>query len=272
MVLECVCNVSEGRRAAVIARLTRAAGRCLLDVHSDATMNRSVLTLAGPDVEAAARRVTGEAVDRIDLREHEGTHPRLGAVDVVPFVPLAGEDLAPALAARDTFADWAAHELGVPCFLYGPERSLPEIRRGAFHTLAPDVGPLIPHPTAGAICVGARHVLVAYNVALALGTSLAVARRVAGEIRGAAVRALGMEAGEGRVVVSTNIIDTTRAGPADVYDAVATRAPVDGAELVGLVPAAVLRTTPPERWAALDLDESRTIEARLAAAGLSGTT
>lgn len=268
--LECVVNVSEGRRPEVVGLLARAAGRSLLDVHTDAIHNRSVLTLAGPEVEEAARRVAAVAVAHIDIRTHEGAHPRLGAVDVVPFVPIGDTSLKAALRARDAFARWAAGELGVPCFLYGPERSLPEIRRAAFHSLAPDFGPLIPHPTAGAICVGARGVLVAYNVWLPPGTPLATARRIAGEVRNAHVRALGLPAADGMVMVSMNLIEPDRFGPAEAYDAVAARTAVERAELVGLVPESVLRTTPRERWAQLDLDESKTIEARLREAGLDG--
>src|SRR3954470_10923150 len=103
-VLECVINVSEGRRAAVVAQLAAAGGAHVLDVHSDAHHNRSVLTLAGPGVEEAARAVTVAAVERLDLRTHTGVHPRIGVVDVVPFVPLAGSTMADAVAARDGFA------------------------------------------------------------------------------------------------------------------------------------------------------------------------
>ncbi|MDQ4091416.1 MAG: glutamate formiminotransferase, partial [Actinomycetota bacterium] len=145
-------NVSEGRDRAVIAAVVAAGGTCLLDVHSDAHHNRSVLTLAGAGVENAGRAVAVEAVRRIDLRFHVGVHPRLGAVDVVPFVPLGGSSMDDAIAARDRFAAWAGEELGVPCFLYGPERTLPDVRRHAFTGLAPDTGPRVAHPTAGAIC------------------------------------------------------------------------------------------------------------------------
>lgn len=270
--LECVLNISEGRRHTVIRLLAQAAGTSLLDVHSDAVQNRSVLTLAGPEVEDATRRVAAVAVAHIDLRTHEGAHPRLGAVDVVPFVPLGNTAFRVALRARDAFARWAAGELDVPCFLYGPERSLPEIRRSAFHALAPDVGPLIPHPTAGAMCVGARGVLIAYNVWLPPGTSLATARSIAGQVRNAHVRALGLPAADGMVMVSMNLIEPERVGPAEAYDAVAARTAVERAELVGLLPEAVLRAIPRERWAQLDLDESKTIEARLRAAGFDGET
>jgi glutamate formiminotransferase len=256
--LECVVNVSEGCDRAVIAAVAGAGGACLLDVHSDAHHNRSVLTLAGGDVEAAVRAVASAAVLRIDLRLHVGVHPRLGAVDVVPFVPLAGSTMEEALGARDRFARWAGEELGVPCFLYGPERTLPDVRRHAFTGLAPDTGPAVAHPTAGAICAGARPVLVAYNVWLAEDVPVAVARTIAREIRGPGLRALGLDVG-GRAQVSMNLVDPERLTPADAYDAVAARAPVERAELVGLVPASVLAAVPPERWPQLNLDPAKTL-------------
>ena len=112
----------------------------------------------------------------MNLREHAGVHPRLGVVDVVPFVALPGSTEADALAARDRYGEWSADTLGVPCFRYGPERTLPDVRRGAFRALRPDDGPAEPHPSAGACAVGARPVLVAYN--LWLGGDVSVARRV----------------------------------------------------------------------------------------------
>ncbi len=256
--LECVVNVSEGADRAVIDAIGRAAGPALLDVHADAHHNRSVLTLAGSDVEHAARAVAAEAVRRIDLRLHVGVHPRLGAVDVVPFVPLRGASMDDAVAARNRFAAWAGQELGVPCFLYGPERTLPDVRRYAFTGLAPDTGGPVAHPTAGAICAGARPVLVAYNVWLADGLDVSVARQVAREVRGPGLRALGLDVG-GRAQVSMNLVDPSRLGPADAYDAVASRADVARAELVGLVPAAVLDAVPPHRWAELDLSPAKAL-------------
>ena len=264
--LECVVNVSEGRRAAVVEAIAAAAGACLLDVHVDPDHHRAVLTLAGgEDLDEAVRAVTSEAVHRIDLRAHAGVHPRLGAVDVVPFVPIAeaGGAMAGAIAARDRFAAWAAAELDLPCFLYGPERALPEVRRRAFADLAPDLGPSVPHPTAGAVCVGARPLLVAYNVWLAPDADADLARSVAAALRGPAVRALGLDVG-GQAQVSTNLLDPLAVGPADVYDHVAALARVARAELVGLVPAAVLDAVPARRWAELDLGPERTLESRLA--------
>ena len=251
-------NVSEGRDRAVVDAIAAAGGASVLDVHADPHHNRAVVTLAGPAVEEAARAVATEAVRRIDLRLHVGVHPRLGAVDVVPFVPLAGSSMDDAVAARDRFAAWAGDELGVPCFLYGPERTLPDVRRHAFTGLAPDTGGSVAHPTAGAICAGARPVLVAYNLWLAEGVDLATARRVAREIRGPALRALGLDVG-GQAQVSMNLLDPQRLGPADAYDAVAARTRVVRAELVGLVPASVLDAVPEARWADLDLDRSKAL-------------
>lgn len=257
--LECVVNISEGADPATVAAIAAEAGSALLDVHRDAHHNRSVLTLVGED---APRAVTVAAVARLDLRRHEGVHPRIGVVDVVPFVPLGEATLADAVAARDRYCNWAADELGLPCFTYGPERSLPDVRRGAFTTLAPATGPTRPHPSAGAVAVGARPVLVAYNVWLA-EPDLARARAVAAAVRGPQLRALGLAVGD-RVQVSMNLISPHDLGPAAATDLVAALAPVAGCELVGLVPRTVLDAVPPERWTELDLDEERTIEARLA--------
>jgi len=257
--LECVVNISEGSRLDVVTAIAATAGSSALDVHADAHHNRSVLTLLG---EEAPRSVARAAVASLNLQRHQGVHPRIGVVDVVPFAPLAGSTLADAVAARDRFLRWLADELAVPGFAYGPERSLPEVRRRAFVDLAPDAGPSQPHPRAGAAAVGARPVLVAWNVWLA-EPDLACARRVARDIRGPQLRALGLPVGE-RVQVSMNLVEPDVLGPAEAWDLVARRAPVAGAELVGLVPRSVLERTDPARWAQLDLAEDRTIEARLA--------
>jgi glutamate formiminotransferase len=275
--LECVVNVSEGRDPGVVATIAGAGGDAVLDVHTDADHHRSVLTLAGagPPLEEAVRSVARAAVERIDVRRHQGVHPRLGALDVVPFVPLdaagrpvgPGADLSSALGARDRFAAWAGGELGLPCFLYGPERSLPDVRRLAFTRLAPDAGPPGPHPSAGACAVGARPALVAYNVWLD-SPDLDLARAVAAEVRGPAVRALGLAVGE-TTQVSCNLVDPFVFGPGQLFDAVRHLAEEAGttvtrAELVGLAPLAVVEAVPPERRAGLDLGLDRTVEARLA--------
>lgn len=261
--LECVINISEGRDRDQIARIGAAAGASLLDVHSDPDHHRSVLTVVGED---AARAVAESTVIGLDLRTHHGVHPRLGVLDVVPFVALDGSTDAEAIAARDHFAGWLSDTHGVPCFLYGPERSLPEVRREAFRALAPDTGPASPHPTAGATAVGQRGVLVAYNVWLS-AVDVAAARRIAATVRGPGIRALGLLVGE-RLQVSMNLVDPASVGPADAYDRVAAAATemgisVEGAELVGLLPQAALRAVPEQRWDELDLSAARTIEARL---------
>ncbi len=271
--LECVVNISEGRRPEVVEAIAGAAGAELLDVHRDPHHHRSVLTLVGED---AARAVAAEAVARLDLTGHDGAHPRFGVVDVVPFVPLAGATMDDACAARDRFAGWAAAALGLPCFSYGPlpgggARTLPEVRRTAFSTqLMPDTGPARPHPTAGATAVGARPVLVAYNLELA-EPDLDLARRLAAGVRGPTIRALGLAVGH-RVQVSLNLVEPAATGPADAFDAVATLAARAGArvargELVGLLPRSVLLAIPSRRWAELGLGEDRTIEAALERAG-----
>jgi glutamate formiminotransferase len=257
-VLECVVNVSEGTRLDVLDELAAAAGEALLDLHHDAGHNRAVLTLVG---EAAVRDVARTAVARIDLGHHRGAHPRIGAVDVVPFVPLGSQPMADAVAARDRFAAWAGAELELPCFLYGPERGLPEVRRGAFAELSPDAGPARPHPTAGGCAVGARPLLVAFNLWLA-EPDLAAAQAIARELRGPSVRALGLAVGHA-VQVSLNLVDATAVGPDAAYDFVAARARIARSELVGLVPERVLAGIDPARWQQLDLSPERTIEARL---------
>ncbi|CAN5712915.1 glutamate formimidoyltransferase [soil metagenome] len=264
MVLECVINISEGRRPEVVAAVASAAGDDLLDVHVDADHHRAVLTVVGED---APRTITVAAMGLIDLADHVGAHPRIGAVDVVPFVALGRSSPTDAVAARDRFAAWAGGEAGLPCFVYGPERSLPDVRRGAFVSLMPDTGPPGPHPTAGAVAVGARPPLLAYNLWLT-EPDLALARRLAAEVRGPAVRALGLAVGDA-VQVSMNLLDPLHVGPAVVHDQVARVTAIARAELVGLAPAAVLAAVARHRWAELDLAEDQTIEARLTARGRS---
>jgi glutamate formiminotransferase len=274
--LECVVNVSEGRDQAVLDALAASAGPVLLDLHRDPHHHRAVLTLAGPpdQVAAAVRSLATATVDLLDLRAHDGVHPRLGVLDVVPFVPYepggaAPRDLTAAATARDEFARWLADALGVPSFLYGPlpggrDRTLPDVRRHAFGSLTPDFGPARPDPRTGATAVGARRVLVAYNVWV---SSLEVARLVAPQVREPHVRALGLAVGE-RAQVSCNLLEPEAFGPAQLYDAVAALAAeaggaAEGAELVGLVPAGVLDAVPPRRRPELGLSAEATVEFRL---------
>jgi glutamate formiminotransferase / 5-formyltetrahydrofolate cyclo-ligase len=279
VIYECVINVSEGRDTAVLSELAGAASPLLLDTHRDPDHHRAVFTLAGPpdDLAGAARSLAEAAVARIDLTGHGGAHPRFGVLDVVPFTPyLTGAppptELGGAVALRDDFARWLGTQLGVPTFRYGPhsglpgqpDRTLPQLRAHAFADQPPDFGPPRPHRTAGATAVGARPVLIAYNVWV---SSEEVARLVAPRVRGPRVRALGLALGD-RAQVSCNLIDPAVYGPARLYDDVAALTEANGgavlgAELVGLLPEATLRAIPPARWPELGLSEGVTVEARL---------
>ncbi len=283
-------NVSEGRDRAVIAAIVAAGGDAVLDVHADFDHHRSVITLAGvmERVEAAARHVVATAVARIDLAGHEGVHPRFGAADVVPVVPLHPGEAAwkSAFEARDRLARWIGTELSVPCFLYGPERTLPQVRRAAFHGLAPDTGPGTPHPTAGATAVGVRRPLIAYNLWLEAtngpgdpgqpggsGTDVVrVAREVAARVRGPGVRALGL-AVLGGAQVSCNLVVPSGPEMERLYDEVAGASSTQGcrltrAEVVGLIPGSTLADIPRQRRSELGVGEGLTIEARWENPGL----
>lgn len=280
--LTCVINVSEGRDDTVLAALADACGTVLLDLHRDGDHHRSVLTLGDPDpkvVEEAAFSLVEAAVARLDLARHAGVHPRLGVADVVPFVPLlpgasleelGTASLEEAATARDRFCQVAASDLGLPCFRYGPlpgggERTLPEIRRRAFVDLPPDAGPIVPHPSAGAACVGARRCLGAYNLLLE-GDDLGLAKGIARSLRSPEVRALAFPVAGG-VQVSCNLVAPWRVGPLEVYEAVTARARVASCELVGLLPLAVAQAVPADLRLRLDCPLERTLEARL---GLGG--
>jgi len=262
-VLECVINISEGRNIDVLRQLVAICADDLLDVHFDTEHNRSVFTLTG---ENAPQRLTKLAVQLLHLDAHQGVHPRLGAVDVVPFVPLDGSTMGDAIAARDAFAQWASSELSVPCFVYGIERSLPDLRRDAWANLQPQYGPPVPHPTAGAICVGARKLLVAYNVWLKTNTSEKDARFIAQSVRSDGIRTLALRVGN-HWQISMNLIDPERIGPDLATDRVLHFAEqhnveIDQCELVGLMSQNALNKISQERWNELDLSPERTIEFR----------
>ena len=256
--LECVINVSEGRDHAIIDSLAQSCAGDLLDIHSDPDHNRSVFTLLGVD---APRALARAAVSALSLSDHSGVHPRIGVVDVVPFVPLVNSTMQDARIARDEFATWVAVELNVPIFLYGTERTLPDIRKNAWTSLFPEVGSKVPHATAGAMCVGVREPLVAYNLWLE-NVDLETTRRIASVVRTASIRTLGLQVGA-FTQVSVNLIQPMISGPNDVYEAVSQHAKVHHAELVGLLPASVLATIPRTRWEDLDLSVERTIEWRV---------
>ena len=256
--LECVINISEGRNHAIIDSLAQSCADDLLDIHSDPDHNRSVFTMVGVD---APRALARAAVSALSLSDHSGVHPRIGVVDVVPFVPLVDSTMHDAQKARDEFAAWAAEELDIPCFLYGTERTLPDIRKNAWTSLMPDVGLHVPHLTAGAMCVGVREPLVAYNLWLG-DVDLATTRRIATAVRTANIRTLGLQVGA-FTQVSVNLIQPMISGPNDVYEAVAQYAQVHHAELVGLLPASVLAVIPRTRWEDLDLSVEQTFEWRV---------
>jgi glutamate formiminotransferase / 5-formyltetrahydrofolate cyclo-ligase len=270
-VFECVINLSEGRDASLLAELRATAGPSLRDVHADRFHNRSVFTLIHGAQQLAldVRALLHGAFTSLDLTRHEGVHPRFGVVDVVPFFALDPEKPDAAVALRDSTAQWIADAFDVPVFLYGPMngalRTLPEVRRDAFVTLQPDRGPTTASPTLGASAVGARGVLVAWNLWLQ-GVTVLEARAIARSIRRSEVRALAFQVGE-QVQVSCNLIAPLVRGPSTLFDEVTLLLPEGGtiarAELVGLAPRALLEKENPSRWSQLDLSEERTIESRL---------
>lgn len=270
--LECVVNISEGRDHDVLERLSLAAGSSLRDRHSDPFHHRSVFTLINSptDLVRDVHHLVTAALHLVDLASHEGVHPRLGAVDVVPYVALAPEPFATALRLRDLTADWIATTHHVPVFLYGPlgsgERTLPYVRANAFSGLVPDVGPHRADIHRGAVVVGARDILVAWNLWIS-GVSLERVRSLARLARRPGVRALGLAVGD-QVQVSCNLYDTSLATPSQVYDQIVAHLPPEGVvqrgELVGLIPRSLLVAEDPSRWAQLGLSDAATIESRLA--------
>ena len=262
-VLECVINISEGRNIDALRQLAAVCDDDLLDVHFDPEHNRSVFTLMGI---TAPRRLTKLAVQLLQLDMHQGVHPRLGVVDVVPFIPLDESTMREAILARDKFAHWASSELSVPCFVYGAERTLPDIRRQAWTNLQPQCGPDVPHSTAGAVCVGARNLLVAYNVWLDIKTSEKDARSIAQSVRGDGIRTLALQVGN-HWQISMNLIDPNRVGPDVATDRVIREArqhnvEISRCELVGLISQHALNKISEQRWVELDLSTERTIEFR----------
>lgn len=257
-------------------------GCCLLDTHSDPDHNRSVFTFAGSPsaVEAAVMGLAAATVELVDLNRHEGIHPRIGALDVVPLVPLAGSDMAHCVALAERVGRRLAEELALPVYLYGlaarrgRPATLAELRGADLARLPPDHGPPWPHPTAGAVVVGAREPLVAFNLVLDT-PDVAVARRVARAVRAssgglAALLALGLYLpSRERAQVSMNLLDYRRTSILATVEAVRNAAAAEGAkvteaELVGLAPAAALAGLETLRLPGLP-GPSRSIEARLEA-------
>ena len=283
--IECVVNVSEGRDQALIERLRQAGNRSLLDTHTDADHHRTVLTLAGPgvtDAADAARRVATLAATSIDLESHDGVHPRLGALDVVPFVPLGdtASSMADCRALAQAFGTWWAEAHQVPVFFYDEAAAdgcpLPDVRREAFAAREPDIGPDRPHPHLGATAVGARPPLVAVNCVLETA-DVTVATRIAASVRSrdgglAGVRALGFRLeSRGAAQVSMNLVALASTGLESACQAVRDRARSSGSdvvevEIVGLIPDAEYRRCSEEFRSWAGLDATVTVEHRLAAA------
>lgn len=269
--IEAVPNVSEGRRRDVVDALAAAVGgvpgATLLDTSSDPAHNRSVFTLVGDAaaLKSALLELYAAALARIDLRAHSGVHPRIGAVDVTPFVPLEAAGMPACVALASELAEAVARRFDLPVYLYEraartpDRRRLERIRRGGFESLGakmrrpewrPDFGPAAPHPTGGATAIGARRLLVAFNVNLDTG-DLGVARGIARAVRTSgggldAVKAIGVRTESPEVVqVSMNLVDFERTPLHEAFEAVRREAARHGvevrdSEVVGLVPAAAL--------------------------------
>src|SRR6476659_6151901 len=270
-IIECVPNISEGRRAEVVTGIVdavrRVRGARLLDYSSDASHNRSVITMAGEagPLKTAVLALFETALNNIDLRIHTGEHPRLGAVDVVPFVPIEGVTMDDCVALAKDTARTVAERFKVPVYLYEEassnplRRNLEDIRRGEFEGLAakmtadgwaPDYGPPTPHPSAGASVIGARMPLIAYNINLATDR-LDVAKKIAAAIRFSSggfryVKAMGVTlADRGIVQVSINLTNYEKTPMLRVFEAVKREAEHHGvsvleSEIVGLVPLTAL--------------------------------
>jgi glutamate formiminotransferase len=299
MLVECVPNFSEGRKSDVVAQLsdaiTSVPTACVLNTHLDPDHNRSVITFVATQefvVEAAVKAV-GLAARLIDMREHRGVHPRLGATDVLPFVPIGDVSMEDCVKLAHRAGERIANELAVPVFFY--ERAalrkdrvnLEDVRRGALELLreqiateparAPDVGPLKVHETAGAIAVGARPFLIAFNVNLRTA-DIKVAREIARTIRARHgglpfVKALGFQLStRGMVQVSMNLVNYEVTGMNAAYGAVRDEAArlgveIASTEIVGLVPQNALDTSE-EYFKKLErFDEDKVLENRIRACG-----
>lgn len=292
--LEAVPNVSEGRNAAVISAVGDAFAQAavLLDVHSDPDHHRSVFTLAGHDDALVDSLLAGiaTAVRLIDLRDHAGVHPRVGVADVVPLVPLEPPGMERATHAARVLARRIGTDLGLPVFLYGEVgagRRPAYFRSGGVEVLTrridsgelvPDEGPPRIDARSGAVLVGARHALVAYNLDLATD-DVAVATAIAAAVRESTggmpgVQAIGLHlTGSGRLQVSMNVIDLDRAPVHDVVERVRREAASRGVdvvagELVGLVPERVVEAAAGAGVELPGIDESRVLERALRSRGL----
>ena len=298
-IIESVPNFSEGRRGEVVQAIVEAVrkapgGARVLNISSDADHNRSVLTLAGDDaqVRASVLRLFEAALERIDLRTHKGEHPRLGAVDVVPFVPVKGVTMADCAALARSVGEEVAGRFQLPVYLYEESataehrRNLAEIRKGEFEGLpkkmkdplwAPDFGPAEPHPSAGATVIGAREFLIAFNVNLAT-PDVQIADKIARAIRHSSgglryCKAMGVALSERRIAqVSINMVNFKKTPLHRVVEMVKSEAArygvnVVGSEIVGLVPNDALLAAADFYLRLEDFNVSQVLENRLAEPG-----
>jgi glutamate formiminotransferase len=294
-IVECVPNFSEGRRKEVVdeivAAITSVDGVRLLDRETDPDHNRSVITFVGDRaaVSEAAFRAAKTAVARIDMNHHKGEHPRVGALDVLPFVPIAGVTMEDCVALARSVGKRIADELQVPVYLYEAaamrpdRRALPDVRRGEYEGLKvaietdpdrkPDFGPAKLHPTAGASVVGARPILIAWNVNLRT-TDLGIAKRIAKAIRESdgglpAVRAKGFAlADRGLVQVSMNMVDYRKTSLVQAYEAIRGLAAKEGveiaeSEIIGLVPLDAILEGATQYFKLARFHRNQVLEARL---------
>ena len=294
--IECVPNFSEGRRPEVLEEICRAIsqidGVTLLDRSRDETHNRSVVTFAGsaePVVRAATAAV-GRALELIDMEQHAGAHPRIGAVDVIPFVPLGTTRIEECVDLARRFGEQIAQRFELPVYLYGeaalrPERRrLADVRRGEYETLReelginperdPDFGPSRLHPRGGAVAVGARKPLIAFNVNLATD-DLVLAKKIAHAVRESsgglpAVQAMAVLLDEPRLAqVSMNLVDWQRTGIVEVVREIRRMAheagtEIDHCELIGLAPAGALLDVAADALGLRDFTPDQALELRLA--------
>jgi glutamate formiminotransferase / formiminotetrahydrofolate cyclodeaminase len=291
--IECVPNFSDGRNPAVIdaiaAAITAARGR-VLDRSLDASHHRAVITFVAEsyDIVDAAFAAIATARDLIDLRQHQGVHPRIGAADVVPFIPLDGTTMDQCVAAAHALSARVGRELQIPVYLYEHAarrpayRNLADVRRGGLAALAasisttrpPDDGPSALHPTAGAVAIGARHFLGAFNVFIGAADRLPIAHTIAREIRAASgglpgVKALGLIV-DHQAQVSMNVTDLSAVALHEAFDAVATAALAHGvtathSEIIGLVPQRTIERAFADRIRLRDQRDTVSLEQRITA-------
>lgn len=294
--IECVPNFSEGRRPEVLEEICRAIGQIdgvtLLDLHSDETHNRSVVTFAG-NAESVVRSATaavGRALELIDMERHTGAHPRIGAVDVIPFVPIGQTRLEECVDLARRFAESIAKQYDLPVYLYADaalredRRSLASVRRGQYEGLRdelgrnpdrdPDFGPARIHPKGGAVAVGARKPLIAFNVNLATD-DIGLARRIARTIRESSgglpgVQAMGLLLdGTNLAQVSMNLVDYQTTGISRVVEEIGRLAgeagvEIDHCELVGLAPTDALLAVAGDALRLRNFSADQALELRLA--------